>query len=166
MFELKPLTTAGLERALGKVERYRLLNEPWEAESICRDLLEVEPENQEVLISLLLSLTDQFREMQAPPVEEAQDLVPRLREEYHRAYYAGIICERKATSYLKRDVQGTGPITYRWLIQAMERYEEAEALRPEGNEDAIARWNTCVRIIRRHKHVRPAPDIEQETLLE
>ena len=36
---------AALEKAL----RYRLLNEPVEAESICRDVLEVDPDNQAAL---------------------------------------------------------------------------------------------------------------------
>ena len=60
MFELKKMSREGIRRALGKVERYRLLNEPWEAESICQDVLQAEPDNQEALISLLLAMTDQF----------------------------------------------------------------------------------------------------------
>ena len=43
MFELKPLSQKPLPAALAKAERYRLLNEPSEAESICQDILAVEP---------------------------------------------------------------------------------------------------------------------------
>lgn len=166
MFRLKPLTHQAIGRALAKVERYRLLNEPHEAESICRDVLDIDPENQEALVSLLLSLTDRFADRGGPSVEEARQLVPRLADPYQRAYYSGIACERKGTATLGRDAPGTGPIVYQWLVEAMKSYEEAEAQRPPGNDDAILRWNTCARLIMKHKHVRPAPAIRQEILLE
>ena len=60
MFELKPLHPDAVQAALARAERYRLLNEPSEAESICLDILAVEPDNQPARIMLLLSLTDQF----------------------------------------------------------------------------------------------------------
>ena len=63
MFELKPLSEKAVPRALERAERYRLLNEPAEAESICQDVLRIEPENQQALISLLPALTDQFEGM-------------------------------------------------------------------------------------------------------
>jgi len=59
MFALKSISHDSVSGALAKAERYRLLNEPVEAESICRDILEIEPDNQQALISLLLALTDQ-----------------------------------------------------------------------------------------------------------
>jgi hypothetical protein len=168
VFELKPLTRAGIERALTKVERARLLNDPWTAESICRDILDVEPHHQEALISLLLSLTDRFRGWGGAraSVEEARSLLPRLESPYDRAYYAGIICERKGTATLRRNVEGTGPIAHRWLTEGMKHYEEAEALRPEGNDDALVRWNACARLIMLNPRVRPAAEIEEESLLE
>ena len=54
MYELKRLTKEAVPRALEKAERYRLLNEPTEAESICQDILRVEPDNQPALVVLLL----------------------------------------------------------------------------------------------------------------
>ena len=53
MFELKPLSTEAIPAALEKAERYRLLNEPGEAESICLDVLKADPENQQALITLV-----------------------------------------------------------------------------------------------------------------
>jgi hypothetical protein len=160
VFDLKKLTPAGIERALGKVERYRLLNEPAEAESICRDVLEVEPENREALISLLLALTDQFGLDAQGTVGEAQALLPRLRDPYDRAYYAAIICERRATALLRRRTPGSDPVVYDWYRQAMAHYEEAERLRPPGNDDALVRWNTCARSIHRHRLAPAAPRVE------
>lgn len=167
MFTLKKLSKEGIQTALAKVERYRLLNEPWEAESICRDVLEVEPDSQEALVSLLLAITDQFEMELGDGVARARALLPRLDGEYRRAYYAGIICERRAKALLRQGAAGTGPIVYDWLRQAMDWYEKAEALGPPGNEDAVIRWNTCARVIMRHEHVRPAqPEAVDTTMLE
>jgi hypothetical protein len=166
MFELKKLTPEGIAAALKKVERYRLLNEPWEAESICLDILETEPDNQDALVQLLLSLTDQFKSARGATVKDARALLPRLKSDYHRAYYAGIICERQAAVHLERNATGDGPIAYDWLRQAMTHYDRAEALRPPGNDDAILRWNTCARAILRHPHVQPATEHAHPVMLE
>src|SRR4029450_9595831 len=61
-FELKTLSREAVARTVAKAERYRLLNGPGEAESICRDALHVDPDNQEALVMLLLAMTDQFNE--------------------------------------------------------------------------------------------------------
>ena len=159
------MTPRGIERALGKVERYRLLNEPAEAESICRDVLAVEPENQAAVVSLLLSLTDQFEMETQRALPEAQSLLERLSGDYARAYYAGIICERRAAALLKRSTPGSGAVVYDWYRQAMEHYERAETLRPEGNDDPLVRWNTCARTIARHG-LKPAAPSPERTFLE
>lgn len=166
MFDLKPLPKESVETALSKVERYRLLNEPWEAESICRDVLAVEPDNQQALVSLLLSITDQFGMESGSDVARAWEMIPQLDGDYRQAYYSGIICERRGKALLRAGAAGTGPVVYDWLRQAMEWYEKAERLRPAGNADSIVRWNTCARIIDRHDHVRPAPEEAGTTLLE
>lgn len=166
MFELKKLSPEGVERALGKVERYRLLNEPWEAESICRDVLDADPENQEALIQLILALADRFEHERSPSVEDVRSLLPRLDGEYRQEYYGGIIGERKGTSLLKRGSAGSGPLVYDWLRKAMAHYERAEELRPPGNEDALVRWNTCARLIMRHDHLHAAAGERSVTLLE
>ncbi|CAN5877882.1 hypothetical protein BH23GEM9_BH23GEM9_08440 [soil metagenome] len=165
MFELKRLSQHGVERALEKVERYRLLNEPWQAESICRDVLAVDPANQRALTALVLAITDQFRTEGNSRAAEATALLEQLTNEYARCYYAGIICERRGTALLGRHELGVGEIAYDWLHRALEWYEKAERLRPAGNDDALLRWNTCVRVIQRHPEVRPVePDDAPLTL--
>lgn len=164
MFELKRLSNEGVIAALSKAERYRLLNEPWEAESICRDVLEVDPENQRALVTLVLAVTDQFALEPGTNVAAARALLPRLAGEYERAYYAGIICERWAKRLLDHDAPGTGPLVYDWLRDAMECYERAEALRKPGDDDALLRWNTCARLIMKHERLRPAPAEEAAPL--
>jgi hypothetical protein len=166
MFELKMLSGEGVEAALQKAERYRLLNEPWQAESICRDVLRIEPDNQRALTALILALTDQFGTGDAGPGDEARVLLKQLTSEYARAYYAGIVCERRGMAHLNRTTPGSGYIAYDWLRQAMQWYEDAEALRPPGSEDALLRWNTCARVMDRYDHVRPGPEPEMPDQLE
>lgn len=156
MFELKPLSAEGIDAALRKAERYRLLNEPWQAESICLDVLEVDAAIQPAIITLLLALTDQFASERNATVEEARALLPRLESDYDRAYYAGIICERRASALIERGFSGTGLVAYDWFRQAMDCYEKAETVRPPANDDALLRWNTCARAIMKHPNVRPA----------
>ena len=151
MFQLKSLSIEGVAAALEKAERYRLLNEPREAESICLDVLDIDPENQQALVILLLSITDQFGRRDRDEARQARELLPRLRNEYERTYYAGIILERQAKTILKRGTPGGQFQAYDWLRSAMELFEKAETIRPPGNDDALLRWNTCARTIVRYK---------------
>ena len=151
MFTLKPLSRDAIPAALEKAMRYRLLGEPAEAESICLDILGTEPENQQALTSLVLALTDRFDKFYAVGDSKAQEIVGRLRNEYERAYYSGIICERRAKAYLHHGTAGAGANAYEKLREAMHFFERAETLRAPGNDDALLRWNTCVRIIMQNK---------------
>ncbi len=157
MFELKRLSHKAVAEAMQKAERYRLLGQPALAESICRDVLLVEAENQAAVVWLLLSLTDQFGPGNSELVSEARNLLPRLRSEYERAYYAGIILERQGKARIQNGGPGSGFVAYELLQDAMECYEKAEKLRPEGNDDAILRWNTCARVINNNPEVCPQP---------
>ena len=60
MSELKPISKDSIDAVLEKAVRYRLLNEPSSADSICRDVLDIDPQNQQALVGLILALTDQF----------------------------------------------------------------------------------------------------------
>jgi len=151
MFQLKFLSHEGIAAALDKAERYRLLNEPREAESICLDVLEIEPENQKALVILILCITDRFDRRDSDAARHARELLPRLHDAYERVYYAGIILERQAKALLKRGTPGGGYQAYDWIRNAMDLFEEAEAIRPPGNDDALLRWNACARTIMRYK---------------
>jgi len=148
---LKPITREGIPAALQKAERYRLLNDSSAAESICLDVLEIDPGNQEALISLLLCITDQFADEIADGVHRARDVLPKLTDDYERAYYAGIICERRARAQLHRGSLGSSEVASEWFHDAMDFYEKAEGMRPQGNDEAILRWNTCVRMLKQHE---------------
>lgn len=151
MFELKLLRKEAVPAALEKATRYRLLNEPVEAESICLDILRADPGNQQALVTLLLSLTDQLETSYAVSSTQAQEVLGGITDEYEHAYYAGIICERQAKARLVQSFPGTTFDAYDLLYEAMTLYEKADMMRPAGNDDARLRWNTCARIIQRNK---------------
>ena len=155
MFEPKPISRDAIPAALTKAERYRLLNEPGEAESICLDVLQIDPVNQDALVMLLLALTDQFRDETSSArnaAARAADLVDRLTDDYDRNYYAGIIRERRAKAALQRDSFHSAASATGWLHEAMACFERAEALKPAHNDDAVLRWNACARLMQRLPH--------------
>ena len=162
-FELKSISKEGIPEALEKVERYRLLNEPSQAESICLDILRIDPENRQAIVMLLLSLTDQFGE--GVTARQAREVIPRLVSDYDRAYYSGIVSERSAKAQMKQGSHGSDYSAYEAIRDAMQCYEKAEAVRPPGNDDALLRWNTCARILMRHPNLKPRPAEEFEPVL-
>jgi hypothetical protein len=153
--DLKPISVSAIPAALDKAERYRLLNQPWAAESICRDILAAVSDHQLALRMLLLACTDQFVVDPAAHLALARETLGRLSDPYERAYYAGIIAERQARSHLERHTPDAGHVAHEWLTEAMEQYAMAEQLRPSGDDDAILRWNSCARLIAASPQVAP-----------
>jgi hypothetical protein len=162
IYSLKAISPDAVSKALEKAERYRLLNEPSLAESIYLDILAILPTHQLALVSLLLARTDQFGS--GATMESAQEVLHRIDDVYERAYYAGIIYERKAHAYLHQREAGSNANSYHALCEAMTHYERAEVLRPAGNDDAILRWNACARVLMRNPDIRPLPDTEYQPI--
>jgi hypothetical protein len=166
-FKLKPISKEAIPRAVQKAERYRLINQSWASESICRDILEIDPANQQVLVMLVLALTDQLAEgVHATVMKAVHETLPRITDPYQRAYYTGIAAERSGQAHLHGGGMGSGGMAYDSLRDAMNWYEKAEAIRPVGNDDAILRWNTCARLISAHAHVAPHTEAAYEPSLE
>ena len=164
-FELKTLSRDAVPRALEKAVRYRLLNEPGEAASICLDVLAADAGNQEATATLILALTDQFDEEGTAALAEAWQCVEQIPDEYSHYYYAGIIWERRGKARLHRGIPDAGARAYEWLREAMACYERAESVRPAGNDDAVLRWNACARLIMRDSRLVPAEEERGEPLL-
>ena len=153
MFEPKPISKDAIPSALAKAERYRFLNEPGEAESICLDVLQIEPGNQDAIVSLVLALTDQFPQHGSHGlVTRAEELTGRLTDPYERVYYAGIIHERRAKAALQRDSFHSSASAAGWLHEALACFERADALKPAHNDDAVLRWNACARQLQKLPH--------------
>ena len=143
--KLKPISQAGIAEAISKVEVYRYLNEPGEAESICRDILAVDADNQAALRLLGLAITDQFDGSTSDRYAEAENVFGNLTNEYERTYHRGIVQERRAKAQLK-----AGRLAHTILPvfeEAMRYFEAAEKIRPANNDDAILRWNRCLRLL-------------------
>src|SRR5262244_730844 len=130
MPELKRLHKDAIPAALEKAERYRLLNEPGEAESICLDILAIDPDNQRAIIILLLALTDRFEKGYGVSETQTKELLARMRSEYERAYYSGIVAERRAKAKLRQQTPGSRFQAYDLLREAMYWFEAAEPLSP------------------------------------
>ncbi|MDR8391290.1 hypothetical protein NC796_09090 [Aliifodinibius sp. S!AR15-10] len=159
MAELKPISKKAIPQALEKAMRYRLLNDSWQAESICRDILRTDPENQEAVYTLILAITDQFDKNSKRSLNQALETVSQLTDKYQAAYCRGLIYERQARAALKRQTPRAGYIAYEHLMRAMQNYEDAEKLRPADNEESILRWNACIRFIKQNK-LSPSPSEE------
>lgn len=149
MTELKKISREAIPRAVQKAERYRLLNQSWATESICLDILEIDPANQPVLVMLLLAITDQFASEPRELARRAREVCERLTDPYQRAYYSGIIDERLGHAQLGHSAMHAEAMAYESLRSAMDAFERAEKLRQPGNDDAILRWNTCARTLDR-----------------
>lgn len=164
-FELKPISVSAVPEAVRKAEHYRLLNEPAQAESICRDVLDAQPGHQQALTVLILALTDQFgREGAAALVQEAHETLAALTDDYQRLYYAGLVAERRGRALFSRpSARGSA---YSHFRDALEHYKKAEVVRPEGDDSAVLRWNACVRTIQRERLEPPPPPDEGEPPLE
>ena len=156
MFELKSLSPAAIPAALAKAERYRLLNEPEQSQSICEDVLRTDPDNRDARVTLILALSDQFGRHYPQAAGRAMELVAALPSEYERMYFSGLIAERRGRALL--DHPGPGArAAVEWLIEAMDSYERAEALRPPDNDEARLRWNACARTLNTRQDL-AAPD--------
>ena len=164
MFEIKPISHESVASALAKAEHYRLLAEPSEAESICRDVLALEPSNQHALVVLALALTDLIpRDPKA--FAQAVEISGRLESAYERAYYSGICWERRAKAQHHSGAHGSSHHVYEWLVKALRFFDTAEGLRPAGNDDALLRWNTCVRFLAHHRELMPRTEDEPSAIL-
>ena len=151
---LRRIHPGAVPDALEKARVYRLLNEPEQAESICLDILAIQPHHQLALETLILALTDQFSR-RAELVAAARTWVGQLQGEYERLYYTGLVLERDARAQLAHGPSGGS--ARELLLEAIDQYERAEALRPQGNDDPILRRNGCLRAMAAHGFVSLAP---------
>ena len=163
-FALKHISKEAIDHSVERAEHYRLLNDPEQAESICLDILAVDEGNERARITLILALTDQFRRGSGTHgVRRAKEHVARLSGEYEREYYAGLVAERQGRAHLLRGGMER-KFAYEGLHDAMQHYERANELKPAGVDDAILRWNACVRTVER-EDLQPRSD-EPELPLE
>ena len=159
MSELKPISRDTIPKALEKAERYRMLNEPFFAESICLDALAADPEHPRALVVYVLSLTDQFKTGAMGGVSNAHAAIEKMKSDFERLYYRGIVAERRAVALLESGPAGASDAAWHHLHEAMGLYEKADAAQQDNtNDDALLRYNTCVRLIAHYRLREPIPE--------
>ncbi|MCX4187670.1 hypothetical protein [Methylophaga sp. OBS4] len=145
-----------IDLALDKARQYRSLLEPEIAESICLDILHIDPDNQQALVLYILALSDQLHHAgKKTQVKSIEDAVEKLHSEYQRYYYTGLLHERRARFMLTQSMARV--FAYDYFIEALQFYQMAEQIRPEHNDESILRWNSCIRTIEKEK-LKPRPD--------
>jgi len=155
--KLKTISKSGIAEAIAKAELYRYLGEPEETESICRDILAADPRHMLGLRTLGLAITDQFSGGPSDRYAEAEKIFQSLTDPYERLYYTGLLCERRVKAQLRA---GRAPHTLLPLLEkALQCFGEAEKISHPGNDDAILRWNRCVRLLQSQ------PDFETEEIV-
>ena len=156
--KLHDIHTGAIKKALKKAKQYRSLLEPEIAESICLDILHIDENNQEALVVYILALTDQFHHTEKQTqVKAIQKAIEKLDSQYHRCYYSGLLKERRARFLISQPMSHS--FAYEYFIEALEDYQQASEIRPENNDEAILRWNSCIRIIQQEK-LKPRLDSE------
>jgi hypothetical protein len=103
------------------------------------------PENQAAKRLFGLALADQFTGGERDSYSEAERTFQSLTDPYERLYFVGLLRERHAKAELS-----AGHAAYMitaLLREALRLFEQAEAIRPPGNDEVILRWNRCVRLI-------------------
>ena len=151
MYALKPLAQKNLDAAVALAKHYRDLNQPDEAESICRDVLDVAPTNEDAWRTLGLALTDRFPAAYMTLFDDAVKAFEKLSSDYERMYYTGIAWERYAKAQL---TAGRAHNAMHAFEEALERFEAAESA-AQGTaraDDAspILHYNHCVRALLTH----------------
>ena len=165
MRQLKKISEISVPSALEKAQRYRLLNEPSEAESICHDILEVDPKNNDAKVMLILSLSDQLGDRMSA-FTEAQVIVDTLTDDYDRSYFMGLLCERRARAHFRQSSMGCEHVAYDWFQDALKFFDEAAKRRPKGNDDSYFRWNAVVRTLEQHPSLQPHQENPEPQVLE
>jgi hypothetical protein len=143
--KLKTISQSGIPEAISKAELYRCLKEPEESESICHDILAVDPQNQKAMRILGLAITDEFTGQGSDRYSDAEAMFQGLADPYERQYYMGLLLERRA----KAEMRAAHPAhaVSALFTEAMGHFEAAEKIRPPQNDDAMLRWNRCARLL-------------------
>jgi len=158
-YQLHRISEHAIPAALEKARQYRSLLEPEQAESICLDILDIHPDYHDAIIVLILAYTDQFSNSgQILDAKRVLKLVDALTDDYERFYFRGLVNERRGRAMLNESMSRS--FTFEYFREALQWYEQALVKRPENNDDAILRWNACLRTIRRER-LQPRADRDE-----
>ncbi len=143
-WELKQLRARNLTAAVALAKHYRDLNQPEDAESICRDILEVSPGSDDAWRTLGLALTDQFPASWMTLFDDACAAFAKLSSQYERMYYTGIAWERYGKAQL---VAGRANNAIHAFEQAIRLFDKADEMGMADDPGPILHYNRCVRAL-------------------
>lgn len=156
--KLHDIHADAIEAAIETAKQYRSLLEPEIAESICLDILKIDSKNQAALVVYILALTDQLNQAEKQSqIKAILRAIEKLDNEYQRFYYTGLLSERRARFLITQPMSHS--FAYDYFYEALENYQQAQKIRPEHNDEAILRWNSCIRTIQKEK-LQPRRDSE------
>jgi len=156
--KLHAIHADAIDLALEKARQYRSLLEPEIAESICLDILYIVEDNQQALVVYILALTDQLHHTEKQTqIKAIQTAIEKLTSQYQRYYYSGLLKERRARFLISQPMSRS--FAYDFFIEALQCYQQAQQICPEHNDEAILRWNSCIRTIEKEK-LKPRLDSE------
>ena len=146
-WELKQLRARNLTAAVALAKHYRDLNQPEDAESICRDILEVSPGDDDAWRTLGLALTDQFPASWMTLFDDACAAFAKLSSKYERMYYTALAWERYAKAQL---VAGRANNAIHAFEQAVRLFDKADEIGMADDPGPILHYNRCVRALTTH----------------
>ncbi len=156
--KLHDIRLTAIDQAIEKAKQYRSLLEPEIAESICLDVLNIDPDNQSVLIIYILALLDQISRAETQSqIKTIERTIEKLSSQYQRYYYTGLLNERRARHLITQAMSHS--FAYEYFAEALNYYQQAIDRCPEKNDEAILRWNSCIRTIEKEK-LKPRLDSE------
>jgi len=162
-WELKQLRARNLRAAVDLAKQYRDLNQPEDAESICRDVLEVSPYDEDAWRTLGLALTDQFASSWMMLFDEACAAFSNLRSEYEKLYFTGVAWERYAKAQLGA---GHSNNAIHAFEQAMELFDRADGLGSADDPRPVLHYNRCVRALTRTPELAHVSMVPEEPAFE
>ena len=117
----------------------------------------MEPDHNEALIVLILAMSDNLDDGYRISDKRIEDLLEKLESDYERAYYTGLVAERRGLAKIRSQNPGSSYVAYECLTTAQRHFEEAIKLSHSTGGEATLRWNTCARLIERN-NLAPRPD--------
>jgi tetratricopeptide (TPR) repeat protein len=155
--ELHDIHPDAIDKALDKAKQYRSLLEPEMAQSICLDILNIDEHNQQAIVLYILALSDQLRHTETlTQVKDITQAIEKLDSKYQQLYYSGLLNERRALALMAQPMSHS--FAYDYFVEALKYYQQAETMCPEQNDEAILRWNSCIRTIQNQK-LQPRQDV-------
>ena len=155
--DFKNLESADLDAALAAAQASWAELRAEETESICLDILELDPNHRSTLDLLLRCRIELLKKGLPQSVARAQELIPQLDSDFDQAFYSGMIREAQARYLLEKRGRATSGVAYSWFRHAMDDFAAASNL-DAGRVEPKLHWNACLRTLENNPQCVPPPE--------